>query len=150
MQKVVVLNNKQIIDYENIGNKIESNELVREIMKDIPFFDESKGGVTLSGGEPLVQFEFVNEVIKLFKENEINIAILDILMPVLSGIDLLKKIKKKCPKVDVIMISGHASIDVAVKAMKLGAFDFIEKPPSLNKLVSMVNRILELQKKSTG
>ena len=81
------------------------------------------------------------------KEEEIDVAILDIWMPVLSGVDILLKIKKIKPEIEVVMISGHGNIDMAVKCMKQVDFDFIEKPPSLQKIINIVKRALEKKKK---
>lgn len=85
--------------------------------------------------------------LNICKEEGIDVAILDIWMPVLSGIDILLKIKKIKPEIEVVMISGHGNIDVAVKCMKQGAFDFIEKPPSLQRIINVVNRALEKKRK---
>jgi len=88
------------------------------------------------------------EGLNICRGTKIDIAILDIWMPVLSGIDLLLKIKKINPEIEVIMISGHGNIDVAVKCIKQGAFDFLEKPLSLKKILNLVKRALEKKKKS--
>lgn len=113
------------------------------ICDDEPNIQETIGDILKDEGHTVFKCESGIKGLNVCKENEIDIAIVDVLMPVLSGIDLLKKIKKIKPEIEIIMISGHGSIDMAVKSMKLGAFDFIEKPPSLKKLVSVVNRALE-------
>src|SRR5262245_51920687 len=64
-------------------------------------------------------------------------------MPQIDGIDLLKQIKSKEPAINVVMISGHGNIHTAVAATKSGAFDFIEKPVSLDALLLTVQRALE-------
>lgn len=76
------------------------------------------------------------------RKEEIDIAIVDIWMPLLNGLDVMQKIRQIKPGVEVIIISGHANVDVAVKAMKNGAFDFLEKPLSMEKILSTVNRAL--------
>ena len=60
-----------------------------------------------------------------------------------EGATLVKKHAEKYPETEVIMISGHATINIAVKATKIGALDFIEKPISLDKLIEMVNNALK-------
>ncbi|HWO43465.1 MAG TPA: UDP-3-O-acyl-N-acetylglucosamine deacetylase, partial [Candidatus Eisenbacteria bacterium] len=71
-----------------------------------------------------------------------NLVLLDIWMPQIDGIGLLKEIKSQQPDVNVVMISGHGNIHTAVTATKHGAFDFIEKPLSLDALLSTVERAL--------
>jgi two-component system nitrogen regulation response regulator NtrX len=66
-------------------------------------------------------------------------------MPGMDGLEALEQLKKQLPKVTVIMISGHGTIDTAVRATKLGAFDFIEKPLSLEKVLISVANALQLQ-----
>jgi len=70
--------------------------------------------------------------------------LLDIWLPGIDGLQTLKTIKSEHPDVLVIMMSGHGTIETAVKATKLGAFDFIEKPLSLDKVIIMVNNALNV------
>jgi len=72
-----------------------------------------------------------------------DLVLLDIWMPDIDGLDLLAEIKKVRPEVAVVMISGHGTIETAVRATKLGAYDFIEKPLSLEKTLLAVARALE-------
>lgn len=81
-------------------------------------------------------------VLDLIREEHPRLVLLDIWMPQVDGIGLLKEIKEKAPDVDVIMISGHGNIHTAVTAAKLGAFDFLEKPLSLDGLLLTVRRAL--------
>ena len=71
------------------------------------------------------------------------VVLLDIWLPGMDGIGALKEIKAKYPTLPVIMISGHANIETAVKTTKLGAYDFIEKPLSLDKVILTVEHALE-------
>ncbi|MEI7816952.1 MAG: sigma-54 dependent transcriptional regulator [Desulfuromonadales bacterium] len=73
------------------------------------------------------------------------LILLDIWMPGMDGLEALESLKKQLPHVTVIMISGHGTIDTAVRATKLGAFDFIEKPLSLEKVLISVANALQLQ-----
>ena len=61
-----------------------------------------------------------------------------------DGIDILKIIKKSYPYIPVIMISGHGTIDMALKAIKIGAYDFIEKPFNTNKLIMGIKKAIEI------
>jgi len=79
--------------------------------------------------------------LNFFENERIDICFLDLWMPNLGGIETLQKIKENYTNVEIIMISGEAKIDHAVKATKFGAFDFIEKPLSVDKILSIVNKI---------
>lgn len=72
------------------------------------------------------------------KHDSFDVVVLDVWLPRMGGIDVLKAIKADHAAVEVIVISGHASIDMAVNAVKLGAFDFIEKPLSIERLITAV------------
>jgi UDP-3-O-[3-hydroxymyristoyl] N-acetylglucosamine deacetylase len=86
------------------------------------------------------------EAIGVFRQEEPDITLLDIWMPGMDGIEVLKRLKWIAPDCLVIMISGHATISTAMTAVKLGAFDFIEKPLSLDLLLMTIRRALERQK----
>ena len=93
-------------------------------------------------------FEVMNAasgVAALEKIEEIipDLVLLDIWMPEMDGIETLIKIKESHPQLQVVMMSGHGTIETAVKATKLGAYDFIEKPLSLEKVVLSINNALD-------
>ena len=73
--------------------------------------------------------------IDIFKKSTIDIVLLDIKMPKMDGLEVLDFLQEINPEVPVIMISGHGNIDTAVEAVKKGAFDYISKPPDLNRLL---------------
>jgi len=73
--------------------------------------------------------------IDIFKKSVIDIVLLDIKMPKMDGLEVLDFLQEINPEVPVIMISGHGNIDTAVEAVKKGAFDYISKPPDLNRLL---------------
>jgi UDP-3-O-[3-hydroxymyristoyl] N-acetylglucosamine deacetylase len=81
-------------------------------------------------------------VLDLIERENPGLVLLDIWMPQIDGIGLLRRIKSKKPKTKVVMVSGHGNIHTAVTATKFGAFDFIEKPLSLDGLLSTVQRAL--------
>ncbi|OPY87738.1 MAG: Transcriptional regulatory protein ZraR [Smithella sp. PtaU1.Bin162] len=84
------------------------------------------------------------EALKSFESEIPQLVLLDIWLPGIDGLETLQAIKTAHPNVMVIMMSGHGNIETAVKATKLGAFDFIEKPLSLDKVIIMVNNALSI------
>jgi two-component system nitrogen regulation response regulator NtrX len=86
------------------------------------------------------------EGLKIAEEELPNLVLLDIWMPGIDGIEVLSKLRENLPQIQVIMISGHGTIETAVKATRLGAYDFIEKPLSLEKVILTVNNALSYQK----
>ena len=86
------------------------------------------------------------EAIRVFQKERPDVTLLDIWMPEMDGIEVLKRLKFIAPDSQVIMISGHATISTAMTAVKLGAFDFIEKPLSLDALLMTIRRALDRQK----
>jgi two-component system nitrogen regulation response regulator NtrX len=83
------------------------------------------------------------EALAFMRKNDADLIILDVWLPDIDGIEILDRVKKTNPEVAVLMISGHGSIDIAVKATKMGAFDFLEKPPSMERIITAVNNALE-------
>ncbi len=83
------------------------------------------------------------EAMELAREKLPHLVILDIWMPGMDGMEVLEKLKEQAPLLPVVMISGHGNIETAVRATKLGAQDFIEKPLSLDKIIHTVNNGLE-------
>lgn len=81
----------------------------------------------------------------MIKEKEYALVLCDIKMPKMDGVEVLTKAKAFCPMTPFIMISGHGDIDTAVETMRLGAFDYISKPPDLNRLLTAVRNALEKQ-----
>lgn len=83
----------------------------------------------------ILEAENGKKALETIKKEHIDLVILDIKMQGMDGIEVLEKIKKIQPELPVIMISGHGTIKIAVEATKIGAFDFLEKPPDLNRLL---------------
>ena len=82
--------------------------------------------------------------IKLLEEGKADLVFLDVLLPKLGGLEALDKIRELRPGLEVVMISGHGNIDMAVRAVKSGAFDFLEKPLSLEKILTVCRNALAL------
>ena len=81
--------------------------------------------------------------INLVENENFDLILCDIKMPKMDGIEVLTQIKKIKPEIPVIMISGHGDLDTAVHSMRLGAFDYISKPPDLNRLLNTVRIALD-------
>ncbi len=83
------------------------------------------------------------ECLAKFKRTKFDVVILDIKMPNLDGMETLDRLQQMSPETPIIMISGHANIDTAVEAVKMGAFDFVSKPPDLNRLLITLKNALD-------
>lgn len=74
------------------------------------------------------------EALKIIRGKGIDVAVLDVRMPGMDGIQTLREIKKIDPLMEVIMLTGHASVEVAIEGMELGAFDYLMKPADIDEL----------------
>lgn len=83
------------------------------------------------------------EGLKMFTDNKYDLVLCDIKMPKLDGLEFLEKAVAASPEVPIVMISGHGTIETAVEAVKKGAYDFISKPPDLNRLLITVRNALD-------
>lgn len=85
-----------------------------------------------------------DDAIKLVSENEFDVIILDVKMPGKSGIETLKEIKKLNQLSQVIMLTGHATVESAIQGMKLGAYDYIMKPTVTEDLINLINKAYKI------
>jgi two-component system nitrogen regulation response regulator NtrX len=83
--------------------------------------------------------------LELLNKERIDLIFLDVLLPKLGGMEALEHIRRDWPAVETVMISGHANVDMAVRAVKLGAFDFLEKPLSLDKVLTVCRNALAMR-----
>ena len=104
---------------------------------------ESLEGILTDEGFEVITTESGVEALEKIQEVIPDLILLDIWMPGMDGIEALQKIKEGYPHLQVVMMSGHGNIETAVKATKIGAYDFIEKPLSLEKLLLSVNNALD-------
>ena len=81
--------------------------------------------------------------LSMIKEFDYDLVLCDIKMPKMDGIEVLEAAKKIKPEISIVMISGHGDLDTAVETMRLGAFDYISKPPDLNRLLNTVRNALD-------
>ena len=80
---------------------------------------------------------------EMIKKDDFDLVLCDIKMPKMDGVEVLEAVKKIKPEIPMVMISGHGDLDTAVKTMRMGAYDYISKPPDLN-------RSVEYHSKCTG
>ena len=86
------------------------------------------------------------EALKLLKDKKFDIVFTDFKMPGIDGIELLAKIKEYSPEIEVIIVTGHGTLESAVKAMKTGSYDYLQKPFKLDLLKIIIDRIVEEKK----
>lgn len=113
------------------------------IVDDEPAILSTLSGVLSDEGYEVVTAESGLEVIPLVQANPPSLVLLDIWMPEQDGIETLQQLKALFPDLIAIMMSGHGSIETAVKAIKFGAYDYIEKPLSLEKILLLVKHGLD-------
>jgi two-component system nitrogen regulation response regulator NtrX len=118
---------------ESVVLIVDDEEGIRESLSGI-FEDEGYNVLTSSSGE---------EALGILKEQNPDLILLDVWLPGIDGVQTLKDIKDLKPDLPVIMISGHGNIELAVKATKIGAYDFLEKPLSLERVLLAAKRALE-------
>jgi DNA-binding NtrC family response regulator len=114
---------------------IDDEKAIRKTLTEILSFEGYKIDEAADGEEGL----------KRFNEKAYDLVLCDIKMPKLDGIEFLEKAKMTNPDIPIIMISGHGNIDTAVEAVKKGAFDYISKPPDLNRLLITLRNATEKQ-----
>jgi len=83
------------------------------------------------------------DALERLEDKEIDLVVLDLQMPGVDGIAVLRKIKELKPLIEVIMLTGHATVETAIEGMKLGAFDFLIKPTETEELVEKINRAFD-------
>jgi len=114
---------------------VEDEEAIRRVLKKVLSEDDSKNNIL----EASDGVEAINKI----KTENLQLVICDIKMPKKDGLDVLNFLKSYDDKIPIIMISGHGDLKTAVMAMRKGAFDYIEKPPDLNSLLSSVRESLK-------
>ncbi|MEE4364352.1 MAG: sigma-54 dependent transcriptional regulator [Desulfotignum sp.] len=107
---------------------------------------ESLEGILSDDGFEVMHAFNGYEALKKIEADSPDIVLLDIWMPGMDGIETLKEIKKGFPNIPVVMITGHGSIESAVDATKSGAYDFLEKPLSIDKVMVTINNALNFRK----
>lgn len=112
---------------------VDDERSIRKTLREILEFEKYKVDEAADGYECLTRV----------KQQQYDVIILDIKMPNMDGLEALERIHSLAPETPVLVISGHANIDTAVEAVKKGAFDFISKPPDLNRLLITIRNALD-------
>ncbi len=116
------------------------------IVDDEPSIIQSLSGLLNDEGFEALSASNGFEALKVIAAESPDLVLLDIWMPGMDGIETLKAIKKEYPYIQAVMITGHGTIETAVRAIKLGAFDFIEKPLTIDKVVVAINNALNYRR----
>jgi DNA-binding NtrC family response regulator len=112
---------------------IDDEKAIRKTLSEILSFEGYKIDEASDGEEGL----------KKFKDRSYDVVLCDIKMPKIDGIEFLQKAGESNPDIPIIMISGHGNIETAVEAVKTGAFDYISKPPDLNRLLITIRNAMD-------
>ena len=116
------------------------------IVDDEPSILKSLGGLLSDEGFRVLTASNGYEALKIIETESPDLVLLDIWMPGIDGIETLQQIKNDNPLIQVIIITGHGNVETAVKATKLGAFDLIEKPLSIDKVIVGINNALNFRR----
>lgn len=117
------------------------------VIDDEPSILRSIEGILTDEGYRMLTARSGLKGLSILTRKNVDIVLLDDWMPGMDGLETLKKIKKRYPKTKVIIMSGHGTIETVVRAMQLGASDFIEKPLSLDKLLNTIKKSEEKKEK---
>jgi len=90
------------------------------------------------------------EALRIMEQEAFDVVVLDVLMPGMDGIEVLKEMKKRWPLTEVIMLTGHASVESGIQGMQLGAFDYVMKPVPLDELLDKMRQAYERKKIQEG
>ena len=112
---------------------IDDEKAIRNTLKEILEYEKHRVSLAANGLEGL----------DLLKKESFDALLLDIKMEGMDGMEVLEQVSKEYPDLPVVMISGHGTVDTAVKAIKMGAFDFIEKPLDLNRLLITLRNAMD-------
>jgi len=112
---------------------IDDEQSIRNSLKEVLEYEKYEVDLATEGREAL----------EMFEKNQYDVVLCDIKMPKMDGVEVLEEIYRQTTDIPIIMISGHGNIDTAVESIKKGAYDFIEKPLDLNRLLITIKNALE-------
>jgi DNA-binding NtrC family response regulator len=105
---------------------------------EVPFVETMTKRLTKRNLTILSAFGGAEALEKLNQQRNVDVVVLDVKMPGMDGIEVLRKIKQAHPLVEVVMLTGHATVETAIEGMKLGAFDYLMKPCEVEQLMAKV------------
>lgn len=105
---------------------------------EVPFVEAMTKRLTKRNLTVLAAYNGQESLASLGKNSSVDVVILDVKMPGMDGIETLREIKKAFPLVEVIMLTGHATVETAIEGMKIGAFDYLMKPCDIDQLMAKV------------
>jgi DNA-binding NtrC family response regulator len=117
-----------------------------EIPSRILLVDDEEDFVEMLGlrlkeaGETVLTAHSGSRCLEILEETDVDVIILDVKMPEMDGIEALTEVKKRHPLTEVIMLTGHGTVEIAVQGMKLGAFDFLMKPADFRVVREKLNQ----------
>ena len=114
------------------------------IIDDEPIVRTSCEKILMPEGYEVRVAENGEEGLGILEKEEFDLILLDLKMPGMDGVDVLKIIKERWPETRVIILTGYSTIETAVNTLRLGAFNFIEKPFTPDKLISSVKEAIEI------
>ncbi len=116
------------------------------VVDDQPSIRETLGGILEDEGYRVTPAEDGESALTLLRDQHFDVVLLDVWLPQMDGLDVLRQVKDLEDRPEVVMISGHGTVETAVRATKLGAYDFLEKPLSLEKTLIVVKNAAEARK----
>lgn len=126
-----------------------NNTVILLVDDEAPFVDAMSRRLTKRGNKVLASYSGQEALEKLRKDRESNIdvVILDVKMPGMNGLETLVAIKREHPLMEVIMLTGHATVESAIEGMKLGAFDYLMKPCEIDVLDRKISEAADRKNK---
>ena len=105
---------------------------------EVPFVDTMTKRLSKRNLDIVTAYSGHEALEKLSSDNSVDVVVLDVKMPGIDGIETLREIKKTHPLVEVIMLTGHATVETGIEGMRLGAFDYLMKPCDIEQLMAKV------------
>lgn len=110
---------------------IDDERAIRRALKEILEYENCQ----------VLEAENGKEGLEMIRSNSLDVIFCDIKMPLVDGMELLEQVQGEGNEVPIVMISGHGTLETAVQAIKIGAFDFIEKPLDLNRILVILRNV---------
>jgi DNA-binding NtrC family response regulator len=126
------------MEYQRRRERTMAETVVMLVDDEVPFVETMTKRLTRRNLIILSAYSGQEALEKLKEHKDVDVVILDVKMPGMDGIETLREIKREHPLVEVIMLTGHATVETAIEGMKLGAFDYLMKPCEVEQLVAKV------------